>query len=249
MMDVMRACLVPTYYNRDLFKKLQLLKQGTKSVEEYYKEMEISMIRANVTKDDEKNMARFLNGLNYPIKKIADFQPYSNLIELVHQATKAEQQVQDDFKYAKYSSKNYGFPNTQASTTPKTSTSTKPSTSNGDKSSYKKTSTTSSRPPTASNFKPRASSSSTPTNETIKTSSFKCFTCSGRGHKSFECTNKRTMIFNDDGTYDSTSEGEMEALEQVAMHRQANEDEDDHVFCDEDPSPALVVSKVLTLQQ
>ena len=43
MKDVMRACFVSTYYNRDLFKKLQLLKQGTKSVEEY-KEMEIAMI-------------------------------------------------------------------------------------------------------------------------------------------------------------------------------------------------------------
>ena len=101
MKDVMRARFVPTYYNRDLFKKLQLLKQGTKSVEEYYKEMEIAMIRANVTEDDEKTKARFLNGLNHPIKKIADFQPYSNLIELVHQSTKAERQVQDDFKYAK----------------------------------------------------------------------------------------------------------------------------------------------------
>ena len=57
MNDVMRACFVPTYYNRDLFKKLQLLKQGTKSVEEYYKEMEIAMIRANFTEDDEQTMA------------------------------------------------------------------------------------------------------------------------------------------------------------------------------------------------
>ena len=57
------------------------------------------------------------------------------------------------------------------------------------------------------------------------------------------------MILNDDDTYDSMSEGEMEALEQVAMHRQVNnEDEDGQVFCDEDSSPALVVSKVLTLQ-
>ena len=44
MKDVMRAHFVPTHYSRDLFKKLQLLKQGTKSVEEYYKEMEIAMI-------------------------------------------------------------------------------------------------------------------------------------------------------------------------------------------------------------
>ena len=29
MKDVMRACFVPTEYNHDLFKKLQLLKQGT----------------------------------------------------------------------------------------------------------------------------------------------------------------------------------------------------------------------------
>src|SRR4051812_24546014 len=193
-------------------------------------------------------MARFLNGLNHPIKKIADFQPYSNLVELVHQATKAERQVQEDFKYAKFSSKSIGLSNNQASTTTTPSTSTKPSTSNGDKTSYKKASTSSSRPSTTSTFE-KASSSSTPTDEIVKTSTIKCFRCGGRGHKSFECTNKRTMILNDDGTYDSMSEGEMEALEQVAMHRQVNnEDEDDQVFCDEDSNPDLVVSKVLTLQ-
>ena len=114
---------------------------------------------------------------NHPIKKFADFQPYSNLIELVHQATKAEHQVKDDFKYGKFSSKSYGFSNTQASTTP--TLSTKPSTSNVDKSSSKKASSTTSHPPTTSNFKPRASSSSTPTVGTVKTSSFKCFTCGG----------------------------------------------------------------------
>ena len=159
------------------------------------------MIRANVKEDDEQTMARFLNGLNHPIKKIADFQPYSNLIELVHQATKAERQLQDDFKDAKFSSKSYGLSNNQASST--STPSTKPSTSNDDKSTYKKASTSSSRPPTTSNFKPKASSSSTPSDETIKTSSIKCFTCGGRGHKSFECTNKRSMILNNDGTYDS----------------------------------------------
>src|SRR3989337_135282 len=134
--------------------------------------MEIAMIRANVTEDDEQTMARLLNGLNHPIKKIANFQPYSYLIELVHQATKAERQVQDDFKYAKYSSRTYGS-NNQASMTPTPSTSTKPSTNNGDKSSYKKTSTSSSHPPTTINFKPRASSSMTPPDETIKKSSIK----------------------------------------------------------------------------
>src|SRR6187399_1953819 len=191
MKEVMRARFVPTHYNRDLFKKLQLLKQGTKSVEEYYKEMEIAMIRANITEDEEQTMARFLNGLNYPIKKIADFQPYTTLLELVHQPTKAERQVLEDYKYSKFTSKNFGSYN-QPSTTSAPPTSTKPSTNFGDKSSYKKA-TTSSRPPSTNNFMPRASSSSTPTEDNSKTSSIKCFKCQGRGHKSFECKTVRTM--------------------------------------------------------
>ena len=58
------------------------------------------------------------------------------------------------------------------------------------------------------------------------------------------------MIANEDGTYDSMSEGEMEALKHVAIHRQVNEDEDedDQVFCDNDSIPALIVSKILMLQ-
>ena len=133
-------------------------------------------------------MARFLNGLNHPIRKIADFQPYSNLLELVHQATKAEWQVPEDFKYAKYSSKTYGSSHqVSSSTTPPTWTRASPST--GDKSSYKQATPSSTRP-LASNYKNKTSSSSAPLDDPVKTSSFKCFTCGGRGHKSFECTNR-----------------------------------------------------------
>ena len=53
----MRARFVPTHYRRDLFKKLQVLKQGTKTIEEYHKEMEIAMIHTNVKEFDEQTMA------------------------------------------------------------------------------------------------------------------------------------------------------------------------------------------------
>ena len=43
MKDVMRAHFVPTYYNCDLFKKLQQLKQGTKSIEEYFQDFEATI--------------------------------------------------------------------------------------------------------------------------------------------------------------------------------------------------------------
>lgn len=65
--------------------------------------METVMICANVKESNEQTMACFLDGLNHPIKRIADFQPYNNLLELVHQATKAERQVQEDIKYSKFS--------------------------------------------------------------------------------------------------------------------------------------------------
>jgi hypothetical protein len=50
-MKVIRRRFVPNYYYRDLYLKLQGLNQGYKSVDEYHKEMEIAMIRANVVND------------------------------------------------------------------------------------------------------------------------------------------------------------------------------------------------------
>ena len=57
------------------------------------------MMRASVEESEEQIMARFMNGLNFPIKRIVEFQPDTYLVELVHQATKAERQVVDDIKY------------------------------------------------------------------------------------------------------------------------------------------------------
>jgi len=117
MKEEMYKRFVPTHYTRDLYKKLQELKQGVRSVDEYYKEMEISRIRAHVEESQEQSMARFLNGLNYPIKKIVEFQPYTNLVELVHQATKAERHVLEELKYLKTKS---FFANKSSSSKPPT---------------------------------------------------------------------------------------------------------------------------------
>ncbi|PKI50675.1 hypothetical protein CRG98_028934 [Punica granatum] len=59
MNRVMRKRFVPSYYYRELYNKLQSLRQGNRSVEKYLKEMEVAMIRANVEEDREATMARF----------------------------------------------------------------------------------------------------------------------------------------------------------------------------------------------
>ncbi|KAK1601987.1 hypothetical protein QYE76_027092 [Lolium multiflorum] len=118
MKEEMEARFVPKHYKTDLFNKLQKLKQGTKTVEEFFKEMELTMMRANIQESENQTIARFFNGLNYPIKRIVEFQQYSNMVELVHQASKAERQVNEDIKYSK--SKQY-FASKLATSTPTTS--------------------------------------------------------------------------------------------------------------------------------
>jgi hypothetical protein len=52
--------------------------------------MKKAMIRANVYEDEEQTIACFMAGLHRNIRCIDEFQSYQSLIDLVHQATKAE---------------------------------------------------------------------------------------------------------------------------------------------------------------
>ena len=46
------ARFVPSYYVHDLLNKLQKLRQGAKSVEEYYQELQMGMLRCNLDEDE-----------------------------------------------------------------------------------------------------------------------------------------------------------------------------------------------------
>ena len=69
-----RERFVLKHYRRDLFDKLQNLKQGSLNVDEYYKVMEKAMIRANVYEDEEQSIARLMLGLHQNIQRIVEFQ-------------------------------------------------------------------------------------------------------------------------------------------------------------------------------
>ena len=86
MKEVMRRRFVPSYYERKLYKRLQGLTQGSGTVEEYYKEMEVLLIRTRTCESDEAKMARFLHGLNDEISNFVEMFPYDTLQDVVHQA-------------------------------------------------------------------------------------------------------------------------------------------------------------------
>jgi hypothetical protein len=64
---VMQARFVPSYHARDLINKLQQLKQGVKSVEEYYEELQIGMLRCNLEEREDAVVARFVARLNHGV--------------------------------------------------------------------------------------------------------------------------------------------------------------------------------------
>lgn len=91
--DLTRAMelrFVPSSYKRELHQKLEFLTQGSKSVDDYYKEMETLLIRASIEEDEESTMARFLGGLRKDIMEVVDLHPYTNINELLQLATKVE---------------------------------------------------------------------------------------------------------------------------------------------------------------
>ncbi|XP_027357484.1 uncharacterized protein LOC113866886 [Abrus precatorius] len=178
MKRIMRKRYVPASYSRDLKFKLQKLSQGSKGVEEYYKEMEVLMIQAKIEEDEEVTMARFLSGLNNDIRDIVELQEFVEMEDLLHKAIQVEQQLKRK-GVAKRSSTNFGF------------------------SSWKdkgKGAATSSAAPT-----PTKTPLKTQEQPSKRSRDVKCFKCQGLGHYAYECPNKKTMILRD-GEYISESE-------------------------------------------
>ncbi|RDX64640.1 hypothetical protein CR513_56785, partial [Mucuna pruriens] len=119
---VMRRRFVPSHYHRDLHGKFQSLTQGSMSVEDYYKEMEIAMIRANVEEDREATMARFIGGLKKEIAYVVELQYYMEIEDLLHKATQVERQLKSksSSKFASSSSSSWksNWKNSKAVTNP-----------------------------------------------------------------------------------------------------------------------------------
>jgi len=70
----MRKKFIHGHYYLELYQKSQNLTQGSKSVENYHKEIELAMIWVNVMKDREVIMVRFLNGLKHKIANVMELQ-------------------------------------------------------------------------------------------------------------------------------------------------------------------------------
>ena len=92
------------YYERELMDKLQRLRKGSMSVEEYRQQMELLLLRARHKEEERTSIARFLSGINMKVKDKVELLPYRDLDELVQLCITVEHQLK-----RKPSSKCYGF--------------------------------------------------------------------------------------------------------------------------------------------
>ena len=188
MKATLRRRFVPSHYYRNLYQKLQSLTQGYRSVDDYHKEMEIVMIRANVEEDRETTMARFLNGLNQDIANVIKLQHYVELEDMVHVAIKVERQF-----------KRKG---TRSFQNPGSSTSWRLNGRKDEGAVFKfKT-----EPPKRKDEVPSVNKGK---NESqTRNHDIKCFRCLGVGYIASQCLNKRTMIAHVNGEVKTQSEGD-----------------------------------------
>ncbi|KAL4297901.1 hypothetical protein GQ457_12G010870 [Hibiscus cannabinus] len=191
MKAIMRRRFIPTHYHWELFNKLQNLKQSNQSVEDYYKEMEVAMIRANIDEDREAIKVRFLAGLDPNIANVAKLQQYIDIDYMVHMAMKVEKQLKRKGATRSYAS----------------------NTSKWGQGSYKKNvdvptkdgngSSKHNKPIIESN---KSKNASIP----VRSRVMQCFKCLGRGHIASQCPNRSAMLIQENGVIQSDHEEEEE---------------------------------------
>jgi len=88
----MRARFVPPHYRKELLLKLQQLHQGPMSVDEYFKDLEVTLTKINRHETEESKLVRFVSGLRREIQYVVELYEYTSLENLVHLAIKVESQ-------------------------------------------------------------------------------------------------------------------------------------------------------------
>nr|XP_025877451.1 uncharacterized protein LOC112936983 [Oryza sativa Japonica Group] len=241
---VMRARFVPSYYARDLLNRLQQLRQGAKSVEEYYQELQMGLLRCNLEETEDTAMARFLGGLNREIYDIVDYKDYTNMTRLFHLACKAEREVQGRRASAKANFSAGKTSSWQTRTTPPAGRTASPSST--------PTTSRAAPPPSSDKSVTKAAQPAPSASSMVSTGRMRdvqCHRCKGFGHVQRDCPSKRVLVVKNDGEYSSASDFDDDTLALLAADHADNEPPEEHIgaaFADHYES--LIVQRVLSAQ-
>ena len=91
--SALRKRHILSYYERELMDKLQRLRQGSMSIEEYRHQKELLYLRFGLREKERTSIARFLSGLNMELRDKVNLFSYRDLVELVQLCIRLEQQL------------------------------------------------------------------------------------------------------------------------------------------------------------
>ncbi|XP_052172190.1 uncharacterized protein LOC127788118 [Diospyros lotus] len=201
MKRLMKKRFVPEYYKQELYIRLQSLRQGGMSVEDYVKEFEMLMMRCELQELQEQTIARFIGGLNREIANIVELQPFVFLEDIIKLAIKVERQLKRN------PTKHMVSRQTGSKITNSLSTSTRGSFA--DWGTNQKEKGDSSKPPARMGKEKEKVGNPNPPQ---RSRDIKCFKCLGHGHITSECPNKRVMVLR--GTQEEVESEDEAALEE-----------------------------------
>src|SRR5579859_1590302 len=90
---LLRDIYIPAYYVDHLRAKLENLKQGSKTMKEYYHDFKICLMFGGLNECMEDVMSRFMRGLNSEIQTLLKCASYSHICHLFNIAHNAEKQI------------------------------------------------------------------------------------------------------------------------------------------------------------
>ncbi|VFQ83159.1 unnamed protein product [Cuscuta campestris] len=192
MRALLKKKFLPENYIRENFSKLQHLRQGSRSVEEYNREFEELLLRCDLQEDYSQTFVRYLFGLNVQIANTVELQDYHTLDDLTKLALKVESQI----KKGKAAQMRISSSNPPLLPTPSS-----PSPSLAPSSHHKPILPT-----------PTSNIQNQPRHNQNINRTLKCYRCQGNGHIAQDCPNKKVMTLVEcyDDTFDPSWDKEEE---------------------------------------
>ena len=191
-------------------------------MEEYYKEMEVAMARANIEEDREATMARFLVVLNWEIQNVVELQHYVEFEDMMHMAIKIENQV-----------KRRGSSNTRFAPSPSSSTWKSNQWGKEEKPPNAKPKTKLKQEGTSQGYQGK------PDSFTTRNRDIMCFKCQGKSHMASQCPNKKVMVMQDNGEIETNNESGCDSMSSL-------EDADDEEYAVQ--GELMVARRALSVQ-
>lgn len=172
----MRRAFLPYNYERTLYNKLQALRQGTRTVEEYSADFFTMVARSTISETEDQLVSRFIGGLRFQIQiALQQFNPLT-VSEAYQRALALELQYRPSWN---------------------SNSRTRPATQTGNTSTSAAVDATQTRQPTTTNTDSIAQS------RPARTGALRCFSCGENGHIQTACPNKnRRGLLNQDVNFD-----------------------------------------------